>query len=207
MQYLQRIVSWFLPFLSKIHWHLFKRVTEDELQKIHELMTPHYYVVLTRRKNHLSTWMVQIAHLFLTGRWGYWSHVLMNLEDEVTGRGDHRMVEAIGTGIVVTPFEEVFNCSSVMLLKPKGISLDEFTKAMDEAAKGYLGRPYDNLFDLKNDNALSCVELVRAVLKKSVPDYDSRFSDLERMIAKYKNLDPQMFADCTDFEVVYETKH
>jgi hypothetical protein len=73
-------------------------------------------------------------------------------------------------------------------------------KAMTE-----IGKPYDSLFDLKNDNALSCVELGRTALMAE-PNYYTNFANFEEMIRKRKNLTPQMFYECPDFEVVYEIR-
>jgi hypothetical protein len=38
------------------------------------------------------------------------------------------------------------------------------------------------------------------------PDYQENFANFEKMIKERKNLTPQMFYDCPDFEVVYEVR-
>jgi hypothetical protein len=191
--------------IGKIHWTTKDTMTADEQDKIRKLLEGGYYIILTRRKNHLSTFFVNLATWFLTFKWGYWSHSLMNLEDTVVGDDDFRLVEAIGTGVQYTPFADEFDCTSVALLSPKGLTTRDWTLMM-EKANSELGKPYDTLFDLKNDNALSCVELVRDALM-SVPDYATRFAAFEAMIAKDGNLDPQTFYNCPDFEIVYEARH
>jgi hypothetical protein len=203
MNIFQRIASTTVKVLGSIHWGTKKTLDLGPKEILRERLTNHYYIIVTRRVNHFSTFMTGIAHFFLTGHWGYWSHVLMNVEDEVHSNSDFRLVEALGTGVQYSHFDEVFSCTSVALLKPKHISLDEFVELLDQRAAAFIGRPYDTLFDLKQENAVSCVELIRDVLK-TIPDYETKFANFERMIAKEKNLDPQMFYDCDDFEIVYE---
>jgi hypothetical protein len=191
-------------FFSRIHWKSDNLLSDDELSKIKEALKPNYYVILTRRNNHFTTYMISVANFFLTGKFSYWSHALMNLEDEVEKISDFRLVEAIGTGVTISPFKSVFNVNGVVLLKPKHLTIEKWTAILDKA-KGSVGRPYDSLFDLKNDSAMSCVELVRYALQAD-PDYTTNFAEFEAMISKRKNLTPQMFYDCADFEVVYEVR-
>ena len=67
------------------------------------------------------------------------------------------------------------------------------------------GLPYDDLFCLVDRSEVSCVEMCRIALQAE-PNYAENFAELEKAIAKYKNLTPQMYRDCSDFEVVYEAK-
>lgn len=199
---IKKLFSAAVVFLGKIHWPAKAVLSAEEQEIIRESLVSDYFIIVTRRQNHFSTFMTGIAHFFLTGRWGYWSHVLMNVEDEVRSDADFRLIEAIGTGVQYTPFEQVFDCTAMALLKPKHVTLKEFTDLLDARAASYLGRKYDTLFDLKQDNEVSCVELIRDVLK-TIPDYDTKFAAFEALISKRKNLDPQMFAECEDFELVY----
>jgi uncharacterized protein YycO len=128
----------------------------------------------------------------------------MNLENEVTHDGDFRLVEAIGSGVQLTPFEKVFDVHAVALLKPRGLTHEDWVKAA-EAALSQQGKPYDNLFDLASDAALSCVELIRLALR-AIPGYETRFAAFERDIARSRNLAPQMYYDCEDFEVALEIR-
>jgi hypothetical protein len=129
----------------------------------------------------------------------------MNIENQVTTDADFRIVEAIGTGIAITPFAHAFDVSGVAMLKPKNMTVDKWTAVLDKAMTE-VGKPYDNLFDLKNDQALSCVELIRTALMAE-PDYYENFAHFEARIAKEKNLTPEMFYECEDFEVVLEIRH
>jgi hypothetical protein len=85
------------------------------------------------------------------------------------------------------------------------MTLEDWTLAIDKA-KTETGKPYDTIFDLANDKALSCVEVIRVALQ-ATPDYAENFAEFEKMIGKTKQLDPQMFLECSDFEVVWEVRH
>jgi hypothetical protein len=39
-----------------------------------------------------------------------------------------------------------------------------------------------------------------------IPNYNTRFAEFEKMVAKKKRLTPDMFVDCSDFEVVYKIR-
>jgi hypothetical protein len=205
-------VAWFLETcikgLGKIHWRLDEedRIQPAELQILREKMEKHYYILVSKNKNHFSSFLVSLGNFFLTGKWSYWGHVFMNLEDTVTADDDFRFVEAVSVGVKYSTFKQVFYCNAVALLKPKSMELDQFAAILDKAAAQYAGRPYDNLFNLQSDSALSCVELIRDILKQE-PNYETDFANLEAMIAAKKNLTPQMFYDCPDFTVVYEVRH
>lgn len=200
----KKIIDWVILFIGKIHWKTNHYIPPSDLTAIKELLVNDYFVILTYRKNHLSTFFVNLSNWCLTSKWGRWSHALMNLEDDVKTDDDFRLVEATGAGTHYTPFDKIFDVQGVALLKPKCMTLDEWRSVMD-TAKAQLGKPYDTLFDIANDNALSCVELVRRILQ-DVPGYEYKFAKFENMISTYDNLSPQMFYDCGDFEVVFERR-
>lgn len=203
--FLQKVQIFFIKLMAKVHWKQRRRFSDANMQKLREALAKDYFIIATRKDNQLSTFFICLGHFFLTGRWGYYSHVLMNLEDEVKNEADFRLIEATGEGVHFSTFEEVFAPSySAALIKPKGLTLEEWTACLD-STKNYLGRPYDNLFDLKNDMEINCVELVRIALQ-SLPDYATRFKAFEKLIKKEKKLTPQMFADCSDFEVVLRVR-
>lgn len=199
------VLTYFAKLIGKIHWSSTTVLSEAECNTIKELLIPNYYIILTRRNNHLSTYAIALGNFLLTGKFSYWSHVLMNTEDEVNSKEDFRLIEAIGTGIQFSPFDKVFDVQSVAILKPRNIQTWQWTAILDKA-KSELGKPYDSLFDLKSDSALSCVELVRNALMAE-DDYATNFANFEAMIAKNKNLTPEMFYRCSDFEVIYEIRH
>lgn len=190
--------------IGRVHWKIRDEISDEKKAEIAELLKPNYYIILTRRSNHLSTFFIGLSNLLLRGKWGYWSHSLMNLEDEVTTEDDFRLIEAIGRGVTYSDFSTVFNVSDVALLKPKNMSPEYWTVVLDKL-KTKVGTPYDTLFNLKSEEQVSCVELVRLALMAE-PDYEKNFAHFERMIKKSKNLTPQMFADCDDFEIVWQAK-
>ena len=200
-----KIVAWVILSIGKVEWKTKDTLTLDEQTKIRELLVNDYYIILTRRNNHLSTFFSSFANFALSRKWGYWSHALMNMEDEVKDNKDFRLIEAVGKGVVYTPFDQVFDVHGVCILKPKNLTIEKWTFILDKA-KLQLGKPYDTLFDIRNDNSLSCVELCRAALMGE-PDYATNFANFEALIKKrHNNLSPDMFYGLDDFEVVYEVR-
>jgi hypothetical protein len=194
-----------VKLITKVKWKQRHELPEADKQRIRELLTKDYYIITTRRGYFLSTFFISLSHFVLTGRWGHYSHVLMNLEDEVRSDADFRLVEATTRGTKYSTFDEVFsNVDAVRLLKPRHMDIGKWTEVFD-AADSYIGTPYDNLFDLKTDTRMSCVELVRALLKR-LPTYRVDFHNFELMIFHYGNLTPQMFVECDDFETVLEIR-
>lgn len=201
----KKILSAITFIVSKIRWPQWSPLREDELARVEALLKDNYYVILTRHGNHLSTVAINIAHSTITGRKGYYGHVLMNLEDEVTTADDFRLVEAVGAGSKFSTFEEVFkNSDSVAILKPANLKLEDWTAILDKA-KSLTGRKYDTVYDMYDDSKLSCVELVRNALEAN-DKYAHNFGNLEAMLRQYHRLDPQMYYECPDFEVVYEMR-
>ena len=201
---LQELVSPFVLFVGKIHWKTKKVLSAEDQNKIHQLLVKNYLIILTRRNNHLSTFFINFADFLITHKWGFWSHAVMNLEDEVTTDDDFRLMEATGTGVHYSPFDKVFDVQNAVLLKPKKMTIKEWTDLLDRS-KEQLGKPYDTLFNIADAKALSCVELVRYILQGE-PNYLVDFANFEAMIKKYKELSPQMIFDCGDFDVVYFAK-
>ena len=198
----QKVQIWFIELIAKVHWKQKRLLSDQDDVSLKEKFAADYYIIATRKSNYLTTFFIGFGNFFLTGRWGYHSHVLMNLEDEVKTDDDYRFIEATGAGTHYSDFESVFGkVDAVTLIKPKNMTLVEWTEALDKA-KTYLGTPYDNLFDLKSTLEINCVELIRVALQ-ALPDYPEKFAEFEKMVAKKKRLTPDMFIECSDFEVVY----
>lgn len=201
----QKIQIFFIELLSKIHWKQENKLDNEDFCILKDKFVSDYYIIATRKSSHLTTFFIAMGNFFLTGKWGFYTHVLMNLEDIVKTDDDFRFIEATGTGTHFSDFKTVFGeVDSVALIKPKNMTIEEWTAALDKA-KTYLGRPYDNLFDLKNDLEINCVELIRLALQ-GLPDYETKFSNFEQMVAKKGKLTPDMFSQCDDFEIVVEIK-
>ena len=76
MNIFESIFSSFATLVGIINWKLKNPINDDEKLKINNLLTPDYYIILTRNNNHLSSYMIGIADFFLRGRFGYWGHAL-----------------------------------------------------------------------------------------------------------------------------------
>ena len=193
-----------LDKVGKVSWRLKNGLTSEDRAELYRLLADDYYIILTRRRNHLSTYFTSFGHFLLHGKFGFWTHALMNLEDEVKSKSDFRLIEAVSAGVQYSPFDEVFDVNAVMLLKPKRVQLEQWTTVMD-ASKEFLGRKYDTLFDLANENQMSCVEVIHAAIKR-IPGYLVLFSNFDALVKRKRNLTPQMYRDCDDFEVIYEVR-
>ena len=204
MSMLQSIENAMVTAIGKVHWTEKNLIVAEEQQIIRNKLSSDYYIILTRNNSHLSTYAICISNFFLTGKWGYWGHALMNFEDAVTSDADFKLVESVGVGVRYGTFDEVFATNSAVLLKPKNMDIGDWTLILDKA-KSDIGKPYDTLFDLQQDKALSCVELVRDALKAD-PTYSTSFAHFEAMAQKYDRITPDMFYGCPDFEVAFEIR-
>lgn len=198
------ILQIFILPIGKVEWRAKKEISDKDKEEIKKLLKSDYYIILTRRTNHLSSYFTSFIELVNRGKLGFWAHAIMNLEDTVTDEKDFRLMEATGTGVHYSEFSEVFNVQAVALMKPKSMSLAEWTDVLDDA-RAQLGKPYDTLFDIYDSSKLSCIELVRKILMGQ-PNYERDFPNFEKMIKEVGNLSPQMLYDCEDFEVVLEIK-
>jgi len=190
-------------FRNGRYWNL----NDDDRAYLRVALKPNYFIILTSRKTHLTTYLTGIASLITTGKWSHWSHAFLNVDSgRASGVGDFEFVflESTAIGVHYTTFPYVFDCDAVALLVPKNMTPEEWTVVIDRAVTEE-GKPYDALFQFNQEKALSCVELVRASLM-SLPDYQIRFANFEAMIAKSGYLTPQMFADCPDFEIVWQIR-
>jgi hypothetical protein len=205
MNILQRIERGVALTIGKVHWRGKHLLDAKQIDEVTARLAKDHYILLSHRSNHLSTFFIGLASFLLTGKWAYWCHALMNLENEVVAEADFRFIEAVGTGVKFTGVNGVLDVQGLVLLRPKNMTIDRWTTVLDKA-RTELGKPYDTLFDLSNDQALSCVELVRSALQ-SEPTYWQDFAHFEEMIASKKNLTPEMFYNCPDFCVEYEVRN
>jgi uncharacterized protein YycO len=202
------IWKWFsLKVISKIDWSFIKAfinrgiywdLTIDDWRRVETLLIKDHYVILIRRKTHLTTYLIWLSGLIKMGKGSYWSHGLLNIESE-------KFIEATSSGTHFSTFSQVFDCDSVCLLRPKGFTTEDWTAAIDKALAD-IGKPYDTLFDPNQEASLSCVELVRNALQ-AAPDYAKDFPKFEAMIKKYGAVIPQMIYDDGEFERMLEIRH
>lgn len=194
---------WLASIPPKIRWSKTHAITDTDKQLIAEKLSAGYYVILTGHKSYLSSVMISFLSWVKTGKWARYSHALMNCDNIENAEDRHKFkfVEATSKGVSYTTFEEVFACDSVCLLTPNNISNKEWTHVIDTLIN-QVGEPYDDLFDLADSSRKSCVEVVLDALEAA--DFDYEFTELKQMIEKEGNLVPEMYRDCTDFQVAYE---
>lgn len=188
---------------AKLTGRRYYNLTDQDHEVLRSALSSNYYIILTRRANYVSTYLISFANLVKTGKFSHYSHVLMNLEgDDPVADGDYQIFESTGAGVHLSSFMDVFNCDSVCLLRPKDVSHQNWIDMVDDA-KAQIGKPYDDWFMVNDDTHLSCVELVRNMLR-TLPDYETRFANFEADIARVGNLTPEMFYNSPDFEKVLE---
>lgn len=204
------LYNWFMDFVPKVKWHKIKKkiwgyhfnIELSDWPLIEEVLDTGYFIILTADKCSLSSWGVKALHFALTGKFASYSHALVNVEGEPPE--PYKFVEALNAGVKASTFIEVFSCDAVCILKPKYYSLEQLNATVGEAMVN-IGKKYDKKFNYQDDAEMSCVEVARARLK-SLPNYETEMRVFEHMIKTEKNLTPQMFRDCPDFEVLLEIK-
>lgn len=196
---------WWPRTQAVINGGVYYRLTESDHDALREMLKSNYFVIATRKCAHLSSWLIPIGDLFLTGRWSHYTHVLINTEGDIDGHIGFKLLEANNsTDVAYTTFMKAFDCDSVALMVPKGVTPTEWTAVID-LAKSKVGTPYDTLFDLASAERMSCVEVIYWGLKQ-LPNFEQRFPKLIELINKGSNLTPQMFYDSGEFEVVVEIR-
>lgn len=184
---------------------MYYRLTEDDHDDIRLELKDNYFIILTRRRSHLTTYLIALVSLFVDKKFAHYTHALMNVEGDLDELLGYKLIEATGKGVHYSTFMEVFDCDSVVLLSPKGMTPQEWTTVMD-TVKADLGKEYDDFFDITNNQNVSCVELVYWGLM-SIPDAEQRFPSLLKLIRERGNdLTPQMLYDCGDLEIAYEVR-
>lgn len=196
----------FQRFAALFNNGLYYNLEEVDHDRVRSLLKDGYYVVLTRRRAHLTTYLISLLSAITTGRFSHYTHALMNVEGDIANHMDFRLVEATAPGVHFSTFMEVFDCDSVVLMMPRGVTVADWAAALEYAKSAIGNKPYDNLFDLQNDKSVSCVELVYQALLR-LPNGAQRFRHLLELIAEQGNdLTPQMLYDCGEFNVVYEAR-
>ena len=210
-----RVLTWFCNLFASVSWEglralfnggIYWDLTEQDHDKLRELLKPNYYIILTRRKCHLTTYLIGVASWIVSGKGVHYTHALMNVDDgNVRDDNDFKLMEATATGVHFSTFMQVFDCDSVVLLRPKGYTDKDWQETLD-AVLEQEGKQYDNLFDIADKTRVSCVEMCRQALMAE-DNYETEFANLEALIKKHgNNLTPQMLYDCGDFEVAFEVR-
>lgn len=209
-----KVWLWAMDIIAKIEWPRLQAVInggmyyclkEEDHDTIRRLMKEHYLIAVTRRKSHLSSQLIPVGEWILTRKFPHYTHVLMNVEGDLDGHVGFKLIEATGkSNVDYVTFMGAFDCDSVALLKPKGVTMEQWTIVLDRV-KNSLGTPYDTLFDITTDDRMSCVELIYWGLRE-LSDFEIRYPQLIKLIEQGKNLTPQMFYDSGEFEVVFEAR-
>lgn len=207
------VIEAVLKFCSNINWTAIKKLltgreyelTAEDHEKIKAKLRESYYFILIRRKSHLTTYLISLGSFLTKGKWGYWSHALCNVEDEVKTDEDYKLIESTKAGVHWSSFYEVFNCDSVVLLKPKNLSKEEYNSVLDDVILELQAKlEYDFILNINDPSRVSCVELLYQAIVKA--GYIDRFPNLVKLIKDINNLTPDMFYDCGDFEVELEIR-
>lgn len=194
-------------FVGLFHNGKYWSLKEEDCNYLRSVLKPNYFIILTYRKTHLTSYLTAIATLITQGKLSKWSHAFINVdagESDKNGDFEYVFLESTAIGVHYVTFPFAFDCDAVALVLPKGFTAAEWTTVIDKCV-AQNGKPYDALFQYNQDKAFSCVELVREGLM-GLPDYQIRFANFEAMIAKTGYLTPQMFADCPDFEIVWQVR-
>ena len=170
---------------------------------------------VSRRRTHLTSYLISFADFALQLRtwvmsgfkgprpkFSYWTHAFISTTDGT-------LIEAIGKGVFESYFDDVFDCDAVAYLVPSFLSLTEWSEVSERVvkkARELKGRPYDTVFNIADESAVSCIELMRIALKE-VPHYEKHFADFEKMINLYKNVTPEMLYQSKSFVVAWEVRH
>jgi hypothetical protein len=208
-KFLEPILDWFfIKVISPIQWEwLTARIkgrpfalTLRQYLEVIQIWETMHTITLTRRKSHLTTYLIWVGHFILTGKRNlYWAHALFN--------DGSLAIEAIGKGVLVNKPSKVLNVDGVAILIPKRMHLVSWEMIIDEAKRhAEIGTKYDNLFNALNDNKVSCIELVYDALKE-IENHKELWPNFFRMVEEEGNVTPQMLYDCGDFEVIYEVRN
>jgi len=212
-----KFLSFLADIAAKINWtklvSFFRggrpgyNLKPEDLDILKTMLADGYYMILTHRKTHFTSVLITFMAWVKTSKWSKYTHVLMNLdlEESADAFEKFKLMEATGRGVHYSSFMEVFDVDAVCLISPKNMTKEDWDAVMKTVAE-QLGKPYDNLFNLNDDSHVSCVEMVLDALNDALPDLEQKFPDLVAQIKKYGNLTPQMYRDCTDFEVILEIR-
>lgn len=196
-EFLYSIYHKITQFIPRVNWGT-GTLTATQKVQIAEKLANNYYIILVADGNRLSSFLISIGTLFTTGRWGKYTHALMNCDymSSVEDIDKFKFVEATSVGVHYSTFDEVFgSATSVCLLRPANIV--DWTPIIDSLVKE-VGKPYDDLFDLTDKSKMSCVEVVLDAFA------EDEFPRLNQEIKTKNVLTPQMFKDSPDLVIEYE---
>lgn len=192
----EKFLKFVMPFtiwMSDLHfpWRGFNQFLYD-FYEIENLLRAGD-AICTRSNWHVSNFFNGIVNP------GKYMHIAMYV-----GRidGKHYVIDVLGRGVFFNPLNEFLADKDLICIRrPKNFTLDRKKKAV-RWMKRQVGKPYDYLFNIKNEDALYCSEAYYAALKYAKPDWE--------FVRKYKNSDrftPNDVAKANNFfSTVYEKK-
>lgn len=220
---MQKVIDFIsLKLISPFKWDRIKflltgryyNLTAEDRDRARVLMASGTFLWVSRRRTHLTSYLISFADWALSlsvwvksrfkgprPKWGYWTHAFLNLNPT-------RFIEAVAKGVQEAHFDEVLNVDAVAVLAPAFVSpqeWEELSGRVIEKAKAQLGKKYDTIFNIADEDQLSCIELMRVVLME-VPNYETKFRDFEETIKLYKNVTPEMLYRSKSFVVVWEVR-
>ena len=211
---IEKVISFFVIALGKIKWEWLTKamcggryygLTAEDQQTILDVLEKGNYIILTRRNSHLSTYLENFAHWFLTFRWGHWGHACINVEYAEQNLLENACIlEAIGDGVKESRFLDVFDCDAVCILKPIMPENIDWETVVSHGLS-QLGKEYDSLFKYNDSGKFSCAELVLFCLS-FIPNYEQKFHGLLAQVHIEKNVSPDMFIESGSFNVVLEIR-
>jgi hypothetical protein len=126
---------------------MYYRLIEDDHDTIRALLQENHLLIFTRRRCHLTTYLISLLSMIVSHKPVHYAHVLMNVEGDIAQRVGYKLIEATNSGVHFSTFMQVFNCDSVALMKPRGVVIEEWTKVI-AYVKNQNGKPYDNVFNI-----------------------------------------------------------
>ncbi len=200
---MKKLFDKFVLMLGSIKFGSSDLLTHEDKRAISAILNQGNYFILIQRKFHLTTFLISAGHFLKTGRWGKWSHALLNIETlHASNYSEHKLLEAVGAGVKFSDFDEVFtDCSAVMILRPRVPA--HYGEVAWECAIGTaienIGKGYDTKFDYADSSKVSCIELCSEVMK-SFPDADFLFHGFFAMVKNEKQMTPDMLVECGSME-------
>jgi hypothetical protein len=107
------------------------------------------------RWGHAAIWIGSEAELKTLGIWD--DPVVRPFHDAV--RAGHRVAEALRSGVELNTLVHFLNVDDLVILRPKGVVLEEKKEAILQALR-QIGKRYDFNFDVETRDRVGCAELV-----------------------------------------------
>jgi len=211
-----------LKIISPFKWDRIKflitgryyNLTAEDRDQAREIMAHGNFIWVSRRRTHLTSYLISFADWALSlwvwvrakfkgprPKWGYWTHAFLNVSSS-------KFIEAVSKGVSEAHFDEALNVDAVAVLVPAFVTADEWDEVSAQVvakARAQLGKKYDTVFNIADDNEVSCIELMRVVLQE-VPEYEMKFKAFEETIKLYKNVTPEMLYQSKSFTVLWEVR-